>query len=173
MTRAVFVAVVCEAQIYQNYNQVPAEDREKLFPLVATITRWDGNIGFIGGYVDEGETDLQAALRELKEEINFIPTEPVVKIHKTKFKHIELVLFTVAVSYSELKQMVAGAHLAEHYITEVAGLNINHWINYEGKPAFDRFMANSHAPKLREQIEALNKHYGWDDKYNLTVPQTV
>lgn len=41
--------------------------------LLGVMVRWNGGMGFVGGQVDEGETLLEAAIRESEEEINHTP----------------------------------------------------------------------------------------------------
>ena len=43
---------------------------EESVPFIMTFTRWDGKTGTIGGKVEEGETPVQAAIREAKEELS-------------------------------------------------------------------------------------------------------
>ena len=66
-----FVAVTAWAPIYADYDDpaMSAEYRTALFPMVLMIHRWDGKVGFVGGFVDDGNTAEEQARKEGLEEI--------------------------------------------------------------------------------------------------------
>lgn len=43
---------------------------DELVPFIMTFTRWDGKLGTIGGKLEAGETPVQGAMREAKEELS-------------------------------------------------------------------------------------------------------
>lgn len=66
--RSAFIAVYSKHPIYEDYLEIAEPLRAQEIPLVLMLMRWDGYIGFPGSIIDEGETSLDAAVREFKEE---------------------------------------------------------------------------------------------------------
>ena len=53
-------ALIC---FYDDKNQILLQSRK-------SINKWNSEWGFFGGHIEEGESNIQAALREAKEEID-------------------------------------------------------------------------------------------------------
>lgn len=66
-----FVALTAWSKLYADYNDpnMTKEYKQAKYPLVLMVHRWDGRIGFPGGFSEPGETPEQTAIREFKEEI--------------------------------------------------------------------------------------------------------
>lgn len=59
-------------QIYKHH--IEKEEHpfyDTLFPLMGIVMRWDNTFGYPGGSVDAGETPLDAAVREVREELGY------------------------------------------------------------------------------------------------------
>ena len=65
-----FVTLTAMAQLYLDYEDpgMTKEYKETYYPVVLMVNRWDGRVGFPGGFVDGDESLLEAAKRELIEE---------------------------------------------------------------------------------------------------------
>lgn len=118
----VFVAFVTWARIYENYDDpsMTHEYRASLFPMVLMMHRWDGAIGFPGGFVDDARTIEQQALAELREEIGV--TSPhltgMVPLVSHETDRMVLHLFRVNVEASMVHEAISRASKAEHSIAE-------------------------------------------------------
>lgn len=68
----IFVAVTAWSPLYADYDdpKMTAEYRAALFPVVLMNVRWDGRIGFPGGFREAGAGLLDTAVREAREEVN-------------------------------------------------------------------------------------------------------
>ena len=76
----VFIAFTAWSRIYENYDDptMTAEYRASLFPLVLMMHRWDGAIGFVGGFVDNCRTIEEQAKIEAEEKSEPKVTEDMV-----------------------------------------------------------------------------------------------
>lgn len=124
----VFVIPYFSGKIYRNYDQVEQSIREKNILAVMPLTRaWQGNMGWIGGMVDEGETILQALVREVKEETN-------VNIDASKLKPlcrhikeeggIDIITYYYETTQEEALEWIRNTTHAEHFGAETGGLNM-------------------------------------------------
>lgn len=170
---AAFIAVTCVSDIWRNYNEIPKELRNVKVPMVIMIDRWDGTKGFVGGNVEKGESLLNAALREFYEEVNYkikpeqIIDSTIVASHETP--KLVTHLINVEVSEDVIREILASAHKAEHFLSEVAGVSAIPFINYPNAPAFDNFIKNSFAKTVKEEIADLIITKKWHETFNLPI----
>lgn len=174
----VFVAVYCKHPVYENYGHVPEEDKGMIVPLVLMIERWDGVKGFIGGMVDEGYSLYQTAIKEMKEEAGYeltdgeILSSQILSSHTMQRKNgtfQKTHLIGVEVNIDTLKNIIKSSATAEHFLSEVAGMNAIHFINYKNKNSFNNFIAGSFAPTVKEEIADMITTLGWGDEFNLNT----
>lgn len=145
-----------EAQPWAYY---PADDsgrHELVFPVCLMINRADGAIGFIGGKVDGTETLVQAAIREVQEEIGHkvaIDLEPLIA---HDIGAITTHAFTAEVSYNEMRGIQKNSVLGEHFGSEVTGVFLPHLIDYRKAIGKEGGILNllqaSMAPSVREEL---------------------
>ena len=121
--------------------------------------RWDATCGFVGGKVDKGQTLVEAALREAKEEVGTELTEDKLTLicthemvdESTNFKqntHVFLCELTSDEIYSIRNVNLANA---EHGKVEVAGFNVVHMV----EDAFDNLPKLVWAGTAQQEIELI------------------
>lgn len=120
----VFLSIVCKDMIpyKKHYN-----DKERLTGIL-TIKRHEGNIGFLGGKVDEGETLYDALVREVYEEGNIDISDYLQKIEPVcshAFAGADIHHFTLEVSRDEILGMARSIIDAEHFGEEITGFSID------------------------------------------------
>lgn len=122
-----FVAVTAWAPIYADYDDptMTAEYRASLFPMVLMIHRWDGAIGFVGGFLDEGSTIEEQVLKETKQEIgtHLVGTLSPLVSHEAErmvlhlYRH-EICRGNVNGAVEAMRNIVTAAARAEHSVAE-------------------------------------------------------
>lgn len=119
-----FIAVTASSQLYKNYEDpsMTEEYRSRWFPVVLMVNRWDGKLGFPGGFVDVGETIIEATIRELAEETKLVFSEreliPLCA-HETPSIAVHLHWLDLGkLEVGELKAIIANAMTAEHSVVE-------------------------------------------------------
>jgi len=73
--RAAFACITVRSQVYKDYLEVDEIVRAKTYPLALMMHRWDGRLGFYGGFLEDGETPTQCVIREIEQEANLFLTE--------------------------------------------------------------------------------------------------
>ncbi len=120
----VFVAVTAWAPLYADYDdpKMTAEYRAALFPVVLMNVRWDGRIGFPGGFREAGMGVLDTAVKEAREEVNMVVTASElahVVTHQTAAIRVHLFRCDLGVRTREqLTGILASAAWADHCIAE-------------------------------------------------------
>ena len=73
--RAAFACITARSQVYKNYPEVSTDIRDKTYPMLLMMHRWDGRLGFYGGFIEENESARQCAIREIEQEANLFLVE--------------------------------------------------------------------------------------------------
>lgn len=171
--QASFLAIYSETTIWSSYNEINENEKQMIVPLVLMIDRWDGCKGFIGGIVEEHETILQAAIRELKEEIGYeLQSEDILNqefISSYELDNLVTHLIAIEVSFEKLKQIMSSFKNAQHYLSEVSGVSAIQFINYPHTKSFDNFSNSIFAPTVKEEIVDLVLAKNWNHKYNINI----
>ncbi len=159
MGQRVVLAITCihpilQGSEYENYYPYP-------IPMVLLQVRYDGKIGFVAGWQDEGETALEGALREAREEIGLEVNPEDVSIVDEADN-----FFEIEVDYVRFREIQRNLHNAVHFGVEVAGFNQVPLINYVDCPAYDNFCQHNFAGNGREQMDVLMEHKGWTHYLN-------
>ena len=119
------------------------------------MNRADGQVGFIGGGVEEGESLEVAVTREVQEEIGHNIQTPLTSLVAHECETFTTHVFTSTVSYDQLKTMQTEAEKAEHFGSETTGLFLPHLFDYsvvKRKGAIQNLIANSLAYTVREEL---------------------
>uniref|UniRef100_A0A914WZM3 U8 snoRNA-decapping enzyme n=1 Tax=Plectus sambesii TaxID=2011161 RepID=A0A914WZM3_9BILA len=102
---------------------------EQARALVMATIRFDGKIGFPGGFIDPGETWLEGVNRELREELDvdtsndhLITDDHYVFSFLDKASGFCLHLYACEVTEEKFVDIERGAHEAEHYGFETLGV---------------------------------------------------
>lgn len=128
---AVFVIPYIKNKIYEKYpvsKSLSEKKRTTEFVSMLQMTRaWQGSVGWIGGMVDEGETILQALVREVKEEtendLDLSKVKPLCR-HQNQ-KGFNIVCYSVELdSVEQAKEWISNTTKAEHFGSESGGLGL-------------------------------------------------
>lgn len=172
MKQAAFIAVTTEHPLYEHYQDIPENVRQTIIPVTLMFNRWDGSIGFPGGNIDSDESPLQAAIRELEEEVGVILSDTLKKEVHYVCTHgnekIQVHFHSLQVDFMTFKQMMHGSHKADHFMVEGTPI-VPQCMNYPNGKGFNAFIKNNFAFAVKEEIAELIQYLGWDTKYNLTV----
>lgn len=169
--KAVFVAFTTIGKVWKSYNGISEKAKITDVPLVAMINRWDGLIGFPGGEVEKGEKLIEAAKREVFEEIGYQMTSDeysnAVVIFEKETKDQISYLVEISVSFENMKYILSEFKNAEHYLSEITSVMATPVINYSHCPSFDNFMKNNFAQTVSEQLIELIRFKKWFSRYGL------
>lgn len=166
---AVFLAIYVDAISPWRYFK---DDMQHFkCPALIMIDRWDGRMGFPGGTVNEGESLLEALVREIKEEIG-ITIKPD-KVHPVVSHENRLVTHLYGLKVLEAEFLHIYYHIlnnfsrsillhayeegdASHFMSEITGIKIVPLIQHENK-GIKRFVENAFAGATREDLDVLLK----------------
>ncbi|MDD4884043.1 MAG: NUDIX domain-containing protein [Sulfuricurvum sp.] len=164
---AVFLAIYVDAISPWRYFK---DDMQHLkCPALIMIDRWDGRMGFPGGTVNEGESLLEALVREIKEEVG-ITVKPD-KVHPIVSHENRLVTHLYGLKVLEAEFLHIYYHIlnnfsrsillhayeegdASHFMSEITGIKIVPLIHHENK-GINKFLENSFAGATRNDLEVL------------------
>jgi 8-oxo-dGTP pyrophosphatase MutT (NUDIX family) len=164
---AVFLAIYVESISPWRYFK---DDMQHLkCPALIMIDRWDGRMGFPGGTVNEGESLIEALVREIKEEIG-ITIKPD-KVHPIVSHETRLVTHLYGLKVLEAEFLHIYYHILNnfsrsillhayeegdesHFMSEITGIKIVPLIQHENKGVV-RFIENSFAGSSREDLDVL------------------
>lgn len=151
-------AFVClHTDNYKHYAGAPAEWGEKALnadvTLFAAVVRWTGAIGFPGGLVEAGETLLECAIRECREEVGFSPSaENLVPVCSHEINPgFRSHLFSYKVTPEELYDIQRNSVDAEHARLEGCGVIVYH----STKASRKNILNTPGAKSVREELEVL------------------
>lgn len=157
----VFVAMTAWSPIYRDYVDPKMSDeyRNALFPLVLMNVRWDGRIGFPGGFREDGMGVLDTAVKEASEEAN-VRVESAqlahVVTHQTAAIRVHLFRHDIGVRPRErLTAVLASASAAEHCVAEGSAVWV-HLADYGRGKGFPALRAGGMlATAVGEELDAL------------------
>lgn len=158
---AVFVAFYAEpTHLYQTNPDCRAWGEQAWYSkvsLLGVMMRWDGSLGFVGGSVDEGESLIEAVIREVKEETDYsISSDMLVPVCShlmesgTQWeKHTHL--FAVKLTVEQMYEMRNAQAKAWHGRVESAGMNVVHMV----PDAPSNLLANKWAGTAQLELQIL------------------
>ena len=161
---SVFVAFYTPpTHLYQTNDDCRAWGHEAWFSKVALLgvmVRWDGEMGFVGGQVDQGETLIQAAIRECSEEVNYSPLPgqlTLVCSHHMKSKRRNFEqhthLYACEVSPEIIYEIRKNSVSSEHARVESAGFSVVHMTNTAPQKLLNNGWAGTGAEELKLLLE--------------------
>lgn len=158
----VFIAFHLKSKVYEGYSKVPKHIQETEIPQVLLLQRWDAKLGFVGGFVDDGEDIETAAKREAMEEINFdfdllhqFKLNPVCT-HQIK-EDMNVHLFSVEIDADCKHMILKNAMNASDFEAEVCGIVFQQIFEMKGR-GFKEFLDNGYfAPAVIEELACLVK----------------
>jgi len=166
---AVFLAIYVDAISPWKYFK---DDMQHFkCPALIMIDRWDGRMGFPGGTVNEGESLLEALVREIKEEIG-ITIKPE-KVHPIASHENRIVTHLYGLKVLEAEFLHIYYHILNnfsrsillhayeegdnsHFMSEITGIKIVPLLQHENK-GINRFIENAFAGATREDLFVLLK----------------
>lgn len=153
--QCVFLLVYCRNGMPN--NKYTAEELENI-PVVLSLGRHDGCIGFIGGKVDDGEMLLQGLYREIFEEINYkIDILRVKPLATYDDGNANIHSFKYEVNYYELYDMICSIPTAEHFGIEITGFDIKHINNYKNNGGIEQTLKQNWKATSKLELQELIK----------------
>jgi 8-oxo-dGTP pyrophosphatase MutT (NUDIX family) len=161
---AVFLAIYVEA--ISPWKYFKDEILKVECPAVIMIDRWDGRMGFPGGTLNEGESLIEALVREIKEEVGITikpdKVHPVashiskitthlygLKVMEIEFLHI---YYHILNNFSRSILLHAYEEGDEsHFMSEITGIKIVPLIQHAGK-GINYFIDNHFAGSCKEDL---------------------
>lgn len=156
MKKTAFIAIYSkEYQPWIHDMSLTKRTRETKVSTILTISRWDGLIGFPGGYVEKEESPEEGAIREAEEEIGIqLEIEELELISKEN----ETYFYAVEKTIEEIIEIQKEITNAIDYGSEILG-STNMYIG-KYKQSFENFMNYPFVPAAKKQIQKLIKEKG-------------
>lgn len=160
--QGVFVALTAESQLYKNYDDpsMTPEYRSRYFPVVLMSFRWDGQLGFPGGFLESGEALIDVARRELLEEAGLHGNFDLQPVCSHEADRIVVHLYhhhLGKVDNDFLASLIRNGSDSEHVISEGTPV-LAHLADYgRGKGRDTLLNANVLATAVREELEEVIK----------------
>ncbi|MFH1949544.1 MAG: NUDIX hydrolase [Pseudomonadota bacterium] len=161
---AVFLAIyVKEISPWKYFND---DIKSMRCPAIIMIDRWDGRMGFPGGTVDEGESLIDALVREVKEEIG-ITVKPD-KVHAIASHEWKIATHLYGLEVQEAEFLHIYYHILNnfsrsillhayeegdksHFMSEITGIKIIPLVQHAGK-GINYFLENSFAGSAKNEL---------------------
>ena len=163
-TNAVFLAIyVNEISPWKYFDD---HIKSLKCPAIIMIDRWDGRMGFPGGTVNEGESLIDALVREVKEEVGITVKPEKVKPIATHEWKIATHLYGLEVQEAEFLHIYYHIlnnfsrsillHAYEegdesHFMSEITGIKIIPIVQHAGK-GINLFLQNSFAGSAKSEL---------------------
>jgi 8-oxo-dGTP pyrophosphatase MutT (NUDIX family) len=183
-TDAVFLGIYVEE--ISPWKYFKDEIQKVKCPAVIMIDRWDGRMGFPGGTRNEGESIIQALIREIKEEVG-ITVKPE-KIHPIASHTSKITTHFYGLKVLEIEFLHIYYHIlnnfsrsillhayeegdASHFMSEITGIKIVPLIQHAGK-GINHFIGNHFAGSSKEDLLILMEEFLGMDISPYTNTQT-
>lgn len=170
-TEAVFLAIYVEE--ISPWKYFKDEIQKVKCPAVIMIDRWDGRMGFPGGTLNEGETIVEALIREIKEEIGI--TIKAEKIHPIASHTANITTHFYGLKVLEIEFLHIYYHILNnfsrsillhayeegdesHFMSEITGIKIVPLVEHRGK-GINNFIDNHFAGSSREDLLVLMQEF--------------
>lgn len=163
-TNAVFLAIyVNEISPWKYFDD---HIKSLKCPAIIMIDRWDGRMGFPGGTVNEGESLVDALVREVKEEVGITvkpdKVRPIashewkiathlygLEVQEAEFLHI---YYHILNNFSRSILLHAYEEGDEsHFMSEITGIKIIPLVQHAGK-GINLFLQNSFAGSAKNEL---------------------
>jgi 8-oxo-dGTP pyrophosphatase MutT (NUDIX family) len=157
LKESIFVIIFCKDSVpWKDYNQNKdciEKVKNKEIPMFLTITRWDGTFGFPGGTIEKEVSIEENAIRELHEEINFIPNfNDLNKVSSYSTEKSTIHFYSIEVNYQKMLEIQRNAIDAQHFNSEITGLNLIHICDYGNNRGLANFLSNNLIGNMRNDL---------------------
>lgn len=161
-SEGVFVAITARSDIYRDYEdeKMSAEYRAAKYPLVLMMNRWDGKIGFVGGFREGDESLEDCARHELAEEAGIVDLPPARLRGLCTHEAEKIVVHLFHVDLGDLSKDALRAFLhaavkAPHAIAEGSAFWAHLGDYGRGKGLHTLLGASTLALAVKEELEAV------------------
>ena len=155
---AVFVCFLASfAQPYLNYKEIDKQEREIVIPSVIMAMRYDGKIGFVGGFREDGEALIDTAKREVYEETRNVLNEKLLVPVCSHQDRIVSHLFLYNTTEQDLNIILRNIFISEHFGSEITGGFLVHLNNDE--KFMNNFLQHKFAGSCKEELEILSTKF--------------